>query len=37
MGLAYRNLANKTGAEIDAIVAQSEQFLEDLDRTGFDN
>ena len=30
MGLAYRNLFNKTEAEIDAIVQQSEQFLETL-------
>ena len=30
MGLAYRNLFNKPEAEIDAIVQQSEQFLETL-------
>jgi len=30
MGLAYRNLFNKSKAEIDAIVQQSEQFLETL-------
>jgi deoxyribodipyrimidine photolyase-related protein len=32
MGLAYRNLSNKAAEEIDAIVQQSEQFLETLDR-----
>ena len=32
MGLAYRNLSNKPDAEIDAIVQQSERFLEQLDR-----
>ena len=32
MGLAYRNLFNKPEAEIDAIVQQSEQFLETLNR-----
>jgi deoxyribodipyrimidine photolyase-related protein len=30
MGLAYRNLFNKPEAEIEAIVQQSEQFLENL-------
>ena len=34
MGLAYRNLDNKPGTEIDAIVRQSEQFLETLDQGG---
>ena len=34
MGLAYRNLTNKSKAEIDAIVQQSEQFLETLGRDG---
>lgn len=32
MGLAYRNLFNKPEAEIDAIVQQSEQFLDNLNR-----
>jgi deoxyribodipyrimidine photolyase-related protein len=32
MGLAYRNLSNKPEAEIDAIVAQAERFLENLGR-----
>jgi len=32
MGLAYRNLTNKSKTEIDAIVQQSEQFLETLDQ-----
>lgn len=30
MGLAYRNLFNKPKSEIDAVVKQSEQFLESL-------
>ena len=34
MGLAYRNLDNKSETEIDAIVQQSEQFLESLDSGG---
>ena len=33
MGLAYRNLFNKPEDEIDAIVQQSEQFLENLNRS----
>jgi len=33
MGLAYRNLFNKPEDEIEAIVQQSEQFLENLDRS----
>jgi len=33
MGLAYRNLFNKPEEEIDAIVQQSEQFLENLKRS----
>ena len=32
MGLAYRNLSNKSKTEIEAIVRQSEQFLENLDQ-----
>jgi hypothetical protein len=32
MGLAYRNLFNKPKDEMDAIVHQSEQFLENLNR-----
>jgi deoxyribodipyrimidine photolyase-related protein len=32
MGLAYRNLSNKTRAEVDAIVQQSERFLASLDK-----
>jgi len=33
MGLAYRNLFNKPEDEIDAIVRQSEGFLENLNRS----
>jgi len=33
MGLAYRNLFSKTEVEIEAIVRQSEQFLENPDRS----
>jgi deoxyribodipyrimidine photolyase-related protein len=34
MGLAYRNLYNKSRSEIDAIVQQSQQFLDNLDSRG---